>query len=98
MNRKTQNNTQGPKIIGIWIFFMVIFIIELLFYTWSRVQCVQLGYELSEAAGKQNDLLLLRNNLKIEIAHLKSPKRITEIAKEQLGLTLPKPNQLIVIP
>ena len=98
MNRKTQKSKQGPKQIGIWIFFMVIFIIELLFYTWSRVQCIQLGYELSTAANKKNDLLLLRNNLKIEIAHLKSPKRITEIAKKQLGLTLPKPNQLIVIP
>jgi len=98
MNRKIQNNTQSPKTIGIWIFFMALFIIELLFYTWSRVQFIQLGYELSTAAGKQNDLLLLRNNLKIEIAHLKSPKRITEIAKKQLGLTLPKPNQLIIIP
>ena len=77
---------------------MGIFIIELLLYTWSRVQCVQFGYELSEATDKQNNLLLLQNNLKIEIAHLKSPKRISQIAKEQLGLILPKPDQLIVIP
>ena len=77
---------------------MAVFMAELLLYTWSRVQCVQFGYELSEAADRENHLLRLRNNLKIEVAHLKSPQRITKIARGQLGLTLPKPDQLIVIP
>ena len=80
------------------IILMGVFMIELLLYTWSRVQCVQFGYELSEANDKRTNLLLLQNNLKIEMAHLKSPQRISRIAKEQLGLTLPKPDQLIVIP
>ena len=98
MNRKVILIARDHKLIGIWIIFMVIFMAELLLYTWSRVQCVQFGYELSEAANREDLLLRLRNNLKIEVAHLKSPQRVAKIAREQLGLTQPKPDQLIVIP
>ena len=98
MNRKVIDHARNPKLIGVWIIFMVIFIAELLVYTWSRLQCVQFGYKLSEAADRENHLLRLRNNLKIEVAHLKSPQRVAKIARDQLGLTQPKPDQLIVIP
>ncbi|MBW2219878.1 MAG: septum formation initiator family protein [Deltaproteobacteria bacterium] len=77
---------------------MALFILELLFYTWSRVQCVRLGYELSGATDKQKQLVLLQNNLKTEVARLKSPGRIAKIAKNRLDLIMPKPNQMIVIP
>ena len=98
MNRNVKTNVRTPRLVAIWIIFMVVFIAELLVYTWSRVQCVQFGYELSEAADREDHLLRLRNNLKIEVAHLKSPQRVAKIAREQLGLSLPKPDQLIVIP
>jgi len=98
MNRNVKTNARAHRRLAIWIIFMAAFMAELLLYTWSRVQCVQFGYELSEAAGREDHLLQLRNNLKIEVAHLKSPQRVAKIAREQLGLTLPKPDQLIVIP
>lgn len=98
MNRKVNANSRNPKIIGIWIVFMLLFITELMLYTWSRVQCVRFGYELSEVTERRAGLTLLQKNLKIEIASLKSPNRIAKIAKEHLKLTDPKPEQLIVIP
>jgi len=42
--------------------------------------------------------MALQKNLKIEIARLKSPKRITKIATQQLGLIMPKSEQVVIIP
>ena len=98
MNQKINRKTRNLKTNMLWMILMLIFIMELLTYTWCRVQFVGKGYELSEAAQEQKRLLLLRSNLRIEVAHLKSPQRITRIAKERLGLGEPRPDQLIVIP
>ena len=84
--------------IAVWLVLLVIFITEMLLYTWSRVQCTRLGYGISAAIEKQRELLLLQHNLKIELAHLKSPERIANIARERLGLRPPKPEQTITIP
>ncbi|MDM8522020.1 cell division protein FtsL [Desulfococcaceae bacterium HSG8] len=85
------------KIIGIWILLMSVFIGQLLFYTWCRVQCVQAGYEISQETEKHRKLMLLQNNLKIELARLKSPDRIARIAEHQLGLKTPGPEQMIIL-
>ncbi len=80
------------------LIFMGLFITELLVYTWSRVQCIQVRYEISELAADQQRLVMLQENLKIELARLKAPQRIASIAKQQLGLVAPTSKQLIVIP
>ena len=97
MKRK-KRKARNPKILAAWLAFMGLFIAELLFYTWSRVQCVQIRYEISEITANQKQLERLQDNLKIERARLKAPRRISEIAKQQLGLIAPTSKQLIVIP
>ena len=77
---------------------MIIFITELLVYTWSRVQCTQIGYEITQADVVHQKSTTLQNSLKIELARLKSPERIAKIAREQLGLIMPGPEQTIVMP
>jgi len=77
---------------------MLCFLAELFFYAWCRVQVVQTGYGISAGAKQQRRLLALQRNLNIELARLKSPKRISTIAQEQLGLFKPGPEQVIVIP
>lgn len=86
------------KSTGIWIIIIGIFIGQLLVYTWCRVQCTEIGYELSELTQKHEKLKKLKNNLKIEHARLKSPERIEKIAKYQLGLITPTSDQMILIP
>lgn len=80
-----------------WLACMAIFIVELFFYTWCRVQYTQVGYAISESNSTQQELETLQNNLKIEIQRLKSPERITKIARDQIGLTLPAPEQMVTI-
>lgn len=82
----------------LWLVLMGLFIGELLFYTWCRVQYVQVKYEISKATQKQQRLLALQDNLKIELANLKSPQRIATIAKEQLDLITPTSKQMVPIP
>jgi cell division protein FtsL len=98
MARKTGKNTGKQKVVILWIIFMAVFIAELLLYAWSRVQCVDAGYEISKATQHQRELITLQNNLKIELASLKSPDRIAKIAQKKLGLVTPTPKQMVVIP
>ncbi|MBL7178706.1 MAG: cell division protein FtsL [Pseudomonadota bacterium] len=98
MNQKNQKKSRRLKELGFWIILLLFFISELFLYTWCRVQCVAIGYEISKIAYRQKEITALRNNLKIELASLKSPARIAEIAKSRLGLTMPTPEQLILIP
>ena len=83
---------------AIWVAVMAVFMAELLFYTWTRVQCTRVGYEISRIRDAGNRQATLRNNLKIELARLKSPKRVEDIARTRLGLNVPTPDQVIVIP
>ena len=98
MSRKTRKQKGNVKITGIWIIFMAVFIVELFIYTWCRVNYIDVGYEISKETKKQHELIALQNNLKIELASLKSPERIAKIAKDQLGLKAPTKSQTIVIP
>ena len=79
---------------SLWIFAMCFFITELLAYAWSRVQCIRIGYEISEHNNEQAELTTAQRNLKIELARLKSPKRIAKIARERLELKTPTPEQI----
>ena len=83
---------------AVCLIFMGLFIGELLFYTWCRVQSIQVRYEISELTAKQQRQVMMQDNLKIELARLKSPQRIAKIAKQQLGLILPTNKQLILVP
>jgi cell division protein FtsL len=83
---------------GVWMIIMSVFILELLFYTWCRVQNVNHGYEISNETSSQKQLMAYQNNLNIELAHLKSPDRLSQIAKQQLGLIMPTTDRTILMP
>ncbi len=89
---------RGVKLTAIWALILCVFIGQLLFYTWCRVQCVRVGYEISSETDRHRKLTVLQSELKIELARLKSPERISHIARTRLGLRTPGPEQTIVIP
>ena len=96
--KRRKKKTRNPKVLAVYLIFMGLFIAELLFYTWCRVQSIQVRYEISELTADQERLAMLQDNLKIELARLKAPQRIAKIAKQQLGLISPTNKQLIIIP
>jgi cell division protein FtsL len=68
-----------------------------LFYVWSRIQVIQLGYEISNAMKEERALTENNKKLRVEIAALKSYARIEKLATEELRMAKPKPDQVIVI-
>jgi len=82
----------------LWTAIIALLIGESLLSTWSRVQCTQTGYEISQETRQYEALAALQKNLKIELAYLKSPERISAIASQQLGLVMPDPGQMVVVP
>ena len=96
--KRRKKKARNPKVLAVSLMIMGLFIAELLFYTWCRVQCVQTRYEISELNVRQQQLVAHQDSLKIELARLKSPKRIAKIAKQQLGLITPTSKQMIIIP
>lgn len=77
--------------------FLLFFIGGSLFYVWSRIQVLQLGYEISNALKEEKALTEKNKKLRLEIATLKSYGRIEKLAVEELKMTKPKPEQVIVI-
>ena len=96
MVRKARKARKGRT--WIWVLALTLFIGELFFYTWCRVQCTQAGMAISAERRKQQELSTLANSLNIELARLKAPERISYIAKHNLGLKMPDPSQTILVP
>ena len=98
MGKKKKRKQRNPKLTVIFLCLMFVFIAELFFYTWCRVQSVRIKYEITEQTSRIRQLSAMQDNLKIEFARLKSPSRIAKIAKTQLGLITPTSKQMILIP
>jgi cell division protein FtsL len=81
---------------SVWVALIVMFMAELLVYSWCRVQYVQTGFEIAEAKQVRQCLVELQGKLKVEEAWLRSRERIRPIA-ERRGLTVPDPSQILVL-
>lgn len=93
-NSIKKNRPQGMN--AIWLAIMLVFMVELFAYTWSRVQCVRMGYEITRETRAYEQQRTIRKNLAIELARLKAPKRIEDLGR-QLGLAPPATRQIVVM-
>jgi len=82
---------------GLWIVLMMVFMGQLLCYAWCRIQCINIGYEIQHQMNEYDQLILLQNTLKIELERLRSPDRIARIARNQLQMVTPSPQQKQVV-
>lgn len=98
VDKRVELKNTPLKINLLWLVLLTAFICEALLYTWSRVQCVQTGYTITEKTNRLQELQTRNNSLKIELAHLKSAENISRIARGRLGLGMPDPKQIIVVP
>jgi len=80
---------------GRWLVIIVIFIFELLFYTWIRVEIITTGKEISKAQAQQKEKRAYQSELIVEKERLSSPERIMTIARDNLDLHTPAPEQVI---
>lgn len=65
-----------------------------LFYVWTHIEAVRLGYALSEA-GEAHEAIVEKNRaLKLDVSAHKAPERLERMGKKY-GLRPPKPEQII---
>ena len=66
----------------------------MILYAWQHFQSVQFGYQIESLKSEQGQMIELNRQLTLEAAGLRSPARIDEIARRQLGLAAPVAGQL----
>ncbi len=90
---------KGIKLNSLILFTLLILFLTggALFYVWSRIQAIQLGYEISNVLKEEKALTEGNKKLRLEIATLKSCARIERVATGELRMAKPKPEQVIVI-
>ena len=76
------------------IMTMAALVVALLFCVWSRTEGVKQGYAFSELAREIKDQTAAQEELRATAAGLRSPDRIEAIARRDLGMQLPTPEQI----
>ncbi len=69
-----------------------------LVHVWLRLQVVHLGYVLSTTSKLENQLEQENRELKVELASLTAPDRLSEMARLRLGMMEPQKNQVVILP
>jgi cell division protein FtsL len=65
-----------------------------LLYAWQHFACIQLSYQLESLKSQRAQAAELNQELRLEVAGLRAPSRIDQIARRQLGLTAPVAGQV----
>ena len=68
-----------------------------LLHVHSKLTIVEIGYQLSRATREHKNLLAEQRKLQVEMATLRSPRRIREIATERFGMNKPADEQIVPI-
>ena len=94
---RVSEKKEGDGLVTAVLFSLTILIAAFIFYTWSRIEAVKIGYEIFNANSEMRRLDQENKELILEIATLKSPKRIERIAREELKLLPPKGEQIVIL-
>lgn len=73
---------------------ILVFLFTLLF-AWQSFQFVRDGYQMEAIRGQREALEEWNRQLRLEHASLADPQRIDTLARKELGLALPQPQQVI---
>jgi len=85
-----------PRLLPLFLFILLVFLLSLIF-VWSRVQVINLKYDISSLEGRLRLLGTETQQLRVEAASLRSPARIEQVALNELRLMLPRPEQVITV-
>ena len=65
-----------------------------LLYAWQHFECIQMRSQLESLKSDRTQAVELNQELTLEVASLRDPGRIDQIARNQLGLTAPASSQI----
>jgi cell division protein FtsL len=67
------------------------------FFVWSRQQVLNLQYDIASIESSIRSARQEAAKLQVEVTMLRQPRRIEELARNELGLVMPDPRKIIVI-
>ena len=100
--RTPANSRRLLRVVRGWFVRRVIFLGTVLVFlgmlqVWLRLQVVHLGYELSAARRMQLRLEHEQRELEVELATLRDPARLGEVARHRLGMVEPTKGQVVIL-
>lgn len=87
---------QKPRLLPVLGFIGLLSLVSV-FFVWSRVQVTSLEYEISRIEENLRQSRQEMAQLTLEAATLSSAERIERVARNELGLRLPIPEQVITV-
>lgn len=87
---------QSPRLLRVFVFLAILLTVSL-FFVWSRLQLVNLQYDISREESRLREASRQVRGLRLEAASLRHPGRIEDVAIKQLSLRNPTPNQVVYI-
>lgn len=85
-----------PPLVRVF-FFLAVLVVVSLFFVWSRLQLVNLQYDISRIESRLREAGREVRCLQLEVASLRSPSRIEAVARTRLGLRNPSSSQVIFV-
>jgi len=95
VGRRVKEKTRHPSFILPALLFLLI--VSILCYVWTRIKVVQYGYEISSALRAKEAAVSAHNERTIEIATLRSARQVEKRAREELRMSPPRKDQLVII-
>ncbi|MBW2672797.1 MAG: cell division protein FtsL [Deltaproteobacteria bacterium] len=91
--RKKKSGWRLSRLIAVALIFMA----TALIYIWFRIGITNIDYGIAGEMHRRDVLLEENRKLKVEIATLKSPRRIEAIARTKLGMRYPERDQVVFL-
>ncbi len=77
-------------------FLGVILTIAVIVYAWPHLELIQIGYRMEELRERRDELVQVKYHLELQKATESDPARIESIARNELGMVYPGPEELLV--
>lgn len=74
-----------------------VFVIGALFYAWQQFRWIQYGYQIEAADRYIRELAEEERQLRLQRAELASPGRIEQLARTELGMVTPGPDEYLIL-
>ncbi|BCA80533.1 cell division protein FtsL [Desulfuromonas sp. AOP6] len=85
-----------PGLMSVMVFIGLMLALSL-FFVWTRIQVINLEYQISSQQERLREMHQENKNLRLEAASLRTPARIERVAVNELGLRFPTPQQVITV-
>ena len=81
-----------------WVAFLgVVLTLSVMVYAWPHFELIRLGYRMEELRERRDELVQLKHHLELQRATESDLARIESIAKNELGMVYPGPEQILVL-